>query len=257
MPQHSTDAIVLNSMDFGESDRIISFYTLSFGKIKGIAKGAKRSKKRFGINLEPFSLVKLHFFEKRDDSLTRVSACDLINPFQGIRDDLFKIAHGSYMMEVLEKMVPERERHPELFRLLENFLELLAARGVTEDLLRVFEIRVLDDLGFRPHLSSCVVCRSPLLRGIKIRFSPEKGGILCDRCSGGILMTMPISIGTIKTLEMALKMEPLKIPRLTFSKGIGDESREILRGFITFHTGKRLKSLEFLEKIKVSIPAPC
>lgn len=250
MPQHTTDAVVLNSTDFSESDKIITFYTLSFGKMKGIAKGAKRSKKRFGINLEPFSLVRLHFFEKKDDSLARVSSCDLINPFQGIRDDLFKIAHGSYMIELVEKMAPERERHPELFRLLTDFLGILEERGVNEDLLRVFEIRLLDDLGLRPHLSSCVVCRKSLVPGTEVRFSPEKGGALCDKCSKGVYPSVPASIGTLKTLEMALKIDNMKSPRLVFSRDARDESREILRGFIRFHTGKGLKSLEFLDKIK-------
>lgn len=249
MPLYLTEAVVLSSMDFGESDKIITFYTISFGKLKGIAKGAKRSKKRFGINLEPFSLVRLHFFEKKEDSLVRVSACDLINPFQGIRDDFFKIAYGSYMIEVVEKLAPERERHPELFTLLTDFLGILEARGVIEDLLRVFEVRLLDDLGLRPHLSDCVICHTPFNSGTKVRFSPEKGGALCNRCVKG-LSTIPVSIGTLKTLEMAIKIESLKIPRLIFSREVRDESREILRGFIRFHTGRELKSLEFIEKIK-------
>lgn len=250
MPLNVTEAVVLRSMDFGESDKIITFYTTSFGKLKGIAKGAKRSKKRFGINLEPFSLVRLHFFEKKNDSLVRVSACDLLNPFQGIRDDLFRIAYGSYMIEVVEKMAPERERHPELFTLLTDFLGILEARGVTEDLLRVFEVRLLDDLGLRPHVSDCVTCHIPFHSGMKVRFSPEKGGALCNRCVKDTSITIPVSIGTLKTLEMAIKIEPMKIPRLVFSREVRDESREILRGFIRFHTGRELKSLEFIEKIK-------
>jgi len=250
MPLYTTEAVVLGSMDFGESDKIVTFYTISFGKLKGIAKGAKRSKKRFGINLEPFSLVRLHFFEKKEDSLVRVSACDLINPFQGIRDDLFKIAYGSYMIEVVEKLAPEREKHPELFMLLIDFLGILEGRGVNEDLLRVFEVRLLDDLGLRPHVSDCVICHTPFISGTKVRFSPEKGGALCNRCLKGVSITIPVSIGTLKTLEMAIKIEPLKIPRLVFSREVRDESRETLRGFIRFHTGRELKSLEFLEKIK-------
>jgi len=250
MPQYVTDAVVLYSMDFGESDKLITFYTTSFGRLKGIAKGAKRSKKRFGINLEPLSLVRLHFFEKKEDSLVRVSACDLLNPFQGIRDDLFKISYGSYMIEVVEKLAPERERHPELFTLLIDFLGILEARGVTEDLLRVFEVRLLDDIGLRPHLSDCVACRTPIVGGTGVRFSPAKGGALCNRCAKGVPATAPVSIGTLKTLEMAVKIDALKIPRLVFSKEVRDESREILRAFIRFHTGRELKSLEFIEKIK-------
>ena len=249
MPQYATDAVVLNSTDFSESDRIVTFYTIAFGKIKGIAKGAKRSKKRFGINLEPFSLVRLHFFEKKDDSLVRISATDLLDPYQGIREDLLKIAHGSYMIELVDKMAPDRERHPELFRLLTDFLGILEERGVNEDLLRVYEIRLLDDLGLRPHISGCVKCRNAFEGGTKVRFSQEKGGAVCEKCSRGLLNTMPVSIGTLKTLEMAVKLDPVKIPRVVFSKDARDESRDILQGFIRFHTGKGLKSLEFLEKI--------
>src|SRR3989304_581303 len=135
MPLYLTEAVVLSSMDFGESDKIVTFYTISFGKLKGIAKGAKRSKKRFGINLEPFSLVTLHFFEKKEDSLVRVSACDLINPFQAIRD--------------------------ELFTLLTDFLGILEARGVKGDLLRVFEPRPLDRQDLKPNLPNCVICHTP------------------------------------------------------------------------------------------------
>lgn len=250
MPAHVTEAVVLNSMDFGESDKIVTFYTLRFGKMKGIAKGAKRSKKRFGINLEPFSLVRLHFFEKKEDALVRVSACDLINAFQGIREDLFKIAHGSYMIEVAEKMVPERERHPELFDLLTDFLGLLESKGITEDLLRVFEIRLLDDIGLKPHISNCVICHKPLAQGFSVIVSPEKGGALCSSCSKGVPSTIRISVGTLKTLEMALKIEPHKIPRLVFSKEARTESRGFLHAFIRYHTGRELKSLEFLDKIK-------
>lgn len=250
MPLYITEAVVISSMDFGESDKILTFYTSSFGRLKGIAKGAKRSKKRFGINLEPFSLVRLHFFEKKEDSLVRVSSSDLINPFQGIRDDLFKIAYGSYMLELVDKLAPERARCPELFKLLTDFLGILEARGVTEDLLRVFEVRLLDDLGLRPHVSDCVICHNSLVVGTKVRFSHEKGGALCNICVKGLPMTIPVSMGVLKTLEMAIKIEPLKIPRLVFSREASDESKEILRGFIRFHTGRELKSLEFIEKIK-------
>ena len=83
MPLYLTEAVVLSSMDFGESDKIITFYTISFGKLKGIAKGAKRSKKRFGINLEPFSLVRLHFFEKRRTPLSGSRHATSSTPFRG------------------------------------------------------------------------------------------------------------------------------------------------------------------------------
>jgi len=88
----TTEAIVLNSIDYGESDRIVTFYTLGFGKVKGIAKGAKNSRKRFVNNLEPFSYIKLLIFQKENRDLSIIEQADIIRRFDKLVFDIERLA---------------------------------------------------------------------------------------------------------------------------------------------------------------------
>jgi len=92
---HKTAGFVLRSLQYGESDLIVTFYTREFGKIKGIAKGAKRSRKRFANVFEPFSLTQIIFSRRNRDSLAFIDACDILDHFAAIRMDLEKTLTAS------------------------------------------------------------------------------------------------------------------------------------------------------------------
>src|SRR4030043_2225058 len=118
MPFFTTNAIVIRSHHYGESDKIVTFFTKDFGKIKGIAKGARRSKKRFQNALDLFSHLRLIFFDKEGMGLVRAEGCDIINSFPKIREDLKKIFYGNYFLELANEMAGEREGNQEVFELL-------------------------------------------------------------------------------------------------------------------------------------------
>ncbi len=248
MPLHQTPAVVIGSIDYGESDRIVTFYTSGFGKIRGMAKGAKRSRKRFPNLLEPFTYVKLSFFEKESSSLVRIEGCDLINPWAQIREDLVKIAYASYLLELIREMVAERQKIPDVFELLIHFLSLIEAGEFNEGLLRTFEIRLLSHLGYRPNLERCAVCRQTVNEG-SLGFSLRKGRVICPACREKEKGLLPLSAGTALTLINALELDLDKLSRLTFSRKALEESREILPKFISYQINKELKSLKFLDEI--------
>ena len=87
MPAYSSEAIVLKSIDFGEADKIITFFTKDFGKIRGIAKSAKRSKKRFGAALEKGVYGRVEFFDKSNLALKRINSMEVISPAVKIWSD--------------------------------------------------------------------------------------------------------------------------------------------------------------------------
>ncbi len=87
MVELHTPAIVLKVMDFGESDKIVTFYTLGYGKLTGIAKGAKRSKKRFVNKLEYFTFLNITAVPGRRSSLSRIDQAELINPYPPLREN--------------------------------------------------------------------------------------------------------------------------------------------------------------------------
>src|SRR3989337_2945993 len=138
MALFKTQAIVTRSLNYGESDKIITFFTRDFGILKGIAKGARRSKKRFQNVLGLFSHLRLIFFDREGMGLVRAESGDLLNPFPKIREDLKKIYYGNYYLELVNEMASEREANPEAFDLLLSFLTDLETTEPKEEQLRMF-----------------------------------------------------------------------------------------------------------------------
>ena len=249
MGQCKTWAIVIKTLDYGESDRIVAFYTSDFGKVKGIAKGAKKSKRRFSNALEPFTLSRLIFFDKKESGLVRIEGCDIVDTFPAIREDLRKIAFGCYLVELVDETTAEREANPDLFHMLKAFLSLLSDDEAEAQILRIFEIRLLSLLGYRPGLDRCLRCNGIVEYGEPAHFSVQQGGLLCQRCSRGYYDLPAISPGTAKILQAAMEMELSKIHRLKFSKLALWESETILSKFIQHHINKELKSKKFLKDL--------
>ena len=105
-----TTGFVLRSLHYGESDLIITFYSHEFGKLQGIAKGAKNSKKRFANVFEPFSLTNIIFTRKNRDMLAFIESCDIISHYSAIRQDLEKTLIASYFIDLVDHFSPEGKR---------------------------------------------------------------------------------------------------------------------------------------------------
>jgi len=253
MPLFTTDAIVIRSIHYGESDKIVTFFTRDFGKIKGIAKGARRSKKRFQNALGLFSYLRLIFFDKEGLGLVRAENCDIFHAFPKIREDLNKIFYGNYYLELVNEMAGEWEKDLEAFNLLLYFLLTLEEIEPQEEQLRMFEIRMLSLFGYQPNLKRCGLCKKDwedLMDIPSLFFSLEKGGMVCERCSKAWSNLIQVSLGTVRFIEKVSQMELAKIQRLKFTSQALTESREILPRFITYQLGKELKSLKALQGMK-------
>jgi DNA repair protein RecO (recombination protein O) len=248
MPLYKTPAIIFHAIPYGEADQIVTLYTLDFGKVKGIAKGAKRSRKRFGNRLEIGSYVNVTYFEKESSGLVRLSNCDLIRPFAGLREDIHKLAWASYFIELVNELTAEKIENKPLFRLLAAFLSLVDRGILKDEIQRVFEVRLLSCLGYRPQLDHCTRCQKKLA-GEKYFFSPRGGGVICAPCAANLPGIIPVSLGTIKTLLLAQTLTLDKVGRISFSPQSLKESQAILSSFLQQYLGKELKSKKFMEQI--------
>ena len=249
MPLYRTEAVVIRSMDFSESDKIVTFFTRDFGKLRGIAKGAKKSKKRFSNTLELFSYISLLFFQKENLGLARINNCSIIKAHMEIYKDIEKMAYGSYFIELINELVGEREKNNEVFNLLVDSLSMVNGHKPGEEIARIFEIRLLSLVGYQPQLQGCLTCGHRLSNGEMFWFSSVKGGVVCNRCSHGQGNLSPISPGTLKILLLARDMDLRKIHRLIFSKQALIESKEAITNFIQYQMGKEPNSMKFLKKI--------
>ncbi len=249
-PSFKTEAFVLRFLNYGESDRIVTFFTREFGKLRGIAKGARRSKKRFSNAIEPFSHSILLFSRRSESDLAIIENCDVINHYPGIRSDLKKTMTASYMIDLTDHFTVEGKKNAGIFRLLNDFLKLLETGNSVEETARFFELRLLMLSGYEPVLEKCIICNTPLDKINASFFDATRGGIRCSLCGGDDQNCIPVSIGTLKTLLMGKQTETDRIHRLVLSENALKESRHILRYFIRHILGREPKSLQVLDEIR-------
>jgi DNA repair protein RecO (recombination protein O) len=243
-----TEAIIISSMNLGEADKLVTFFSLDRGMLKGVAKNARKSFRRFGAGLESFTLVRLHLYEREHQELLRIESADIIEQHAAIGGCLPGAAAGAVMLELVRELSPLGERNAQAFLLLSHVLHLLDEGEDPLFLLGIFEIKFLSLLGYQPKLDHCLSC-GVQPRG-EIVFLGMKGGILCPDCmvSSGDLQVR-LSAGAVGFYYQALRMDMDKVSRLKPSAGILQELDSAFAAH-TFHIlGKRLKSTEFLKTV--------
>jgi len=243
-----SEAIILRTRDHGESDRLVTFLASGQGKLTGIAKGARRSKKRFVHSLEPLSLVTMTYVERTSTALVRIDASSLKNAFTALRQDLTRLGYASLGCELVLELAPEREADPALFALLSQYLHRLEAGDDPETLALLFEARILTLSGFGPNLQRCARCGQEPAPPGPWSFSVSLGLLLCPAHRSGDAVS-PLSPGTILLLRQAQRLPLNKVWRLKFHPQSRSECRLLLVGLIRHHLEKDLKSIAMLRQI--------
>jgi DNA repair protein RecO (recombination protein O) len=255
-----TQALLLRAVDFGESDRIVHLLTPRRGRVTAMAKGARRSTRRFPGTLDFFNHLQVQLDpSRRAGALARLEHARLLRSFLGLRIHPARFGLASYVLELLDRLAPEGGARPDMERLFAFALEALASLdGALPDqrLRTLLELRALDALGVCPELSRCVRCRQPLCGVEAIEFHVADGGPHCRACAGGPLGAIPVHRGTLRTLERALRFDLGRLERLALSGIALQEARRLIARFQRFHVGVELRSERFLDAILASAPSP-
>ncbi len=261
MPTQKTAAIVLRAFPIREADKIITFYTTDFGKIKAVAYGIKSPKNKLSGSLELLNHGMLLFNYRENRDLQSLSGFELIEGFDGIRTDFARISYGCYLAELVDAVASEGDANSEIFALLRNSFQLLEDIHDVSLLARYFEIKFLDLSGFAPQLSICANCGTDITPSFIqkssqsttqtpiLYFSVLTGGMLCDNCNSRDPSAFTISPGSSELLKTLRKIELHKLKSLRASTQNHFELKMILSRFIKYHTGRNLKSLKFIESV--------
>lgn len=256
-----TPAITLKSRKWGEADRIVTFYTLRFGKVRGVARGARRVKSRFGSALEPFVSSELNLFEKPHDSLYRVTQVDIQESFSTLREDLTLMSGGARLVNLVTAITAEGDPCPLIFETLLNGLRVLQSGGDTLLMTLLLQIRLLGQTGFRPQTDHCAGCGA-LFQNVRtdspLWFSPQSGGLVCQPCghrySGRCL---PMSPRSRAMLQHALVWTPAALTRLKATGQVRMELESAMEAYITVVAGKPLPPMDFLAADVMNPPMAC
>ena len=172
-----TEAIVLRSYPLREADLLVTFFTRDEGKLRGVARAAKKSKRRFGGALEPLTHVTLHFEERPGQELVRLDACDVLDSPLASQVDYPRAVALGHVAELLDELLPDREVHDDIFRLALAVLSELRPGSVWAPV-TYFDLWLVRLTGLLPELGECVACGS-VLNGGRAYFHPLADGLLC------------------------------------------------------------------------------
>ena len=242
MSIEKTDAIVLKTVDFMESSLVLTVYTRDLGKVRGLAKGARRLKNPFETSLDLLASIKLTFIKKNSDALDLFTEAKLARRFRPNRRNLRGLYAGYYVAELLDSMTEDYDPDSELWRLTDLTLASLAKRGRVGSRIFAFEAFLLDAFGEFPSVRNCVECGQelPLDRvdnlERKIWFENDRGGVVCRDCLAKkrTLGLVPTTIGALKALESARDAaRNMLLYNVGFEKNLEDQYERVRNAPVT------------------------
>ncbi len=243
----TTDAVILRGMNFRDSSKILTLYTKEFGRLSVLAKGARTAKSRFGGAIEPLSYVTAVLYKKESRDLHLLSHCDIVRPFRSLTDDLERMAAAMAIVELLQAVSHGEERNYPLFDLLVNSLESI--NGATKNAMNalyLFEVRLLEILGFRPEFGRCAGCGRATddVQSEKLTVNLSEGGVFCPACSARGRGLEMISQGSVNTLRRMQQLSDIgSATRIALTPVMQNEIRTTLKRYLQIHV-EGLKALK-------------
>ena len=258
MPLKTSEAFILDSMKLGEADQLVALFTLSDGKVKGVAKSAAKSRRRFGGRLERLSRVRATWFEKEGRELARLDGADLLSESFTLYQDFAAGSVLGHVAEIADTFAPEHEADPDYFRLLGALLEAFRALppGASPlPLARYFEFWTLRLHGLMPDLDRCAECGTPLSSGA-IVVAGASSQALCGACARKALRgrgerDLPLSRAALEQLEKIRLSHPTKL-EWQATPGAAAEIEAFTTALMITFLGHPLRAHRFLVDVKLT-----
>jgi DNA repair protein RecO (recombination protein O) len=240
-----SEAIVLRSYPLRESDLLVTFFTRAEGKVRGVARSAKRSKKRFGGALEPLTRVVLHYDERPKQELARLDACEVLESPLSDPVDYPRAAALAHVAELIDELLPDHEPNDAIFRLAVSVLGQIRVGAIWMPL-TYFDLWMVRLAGMLPELHLCMACGAAL-NGAPAYFHPLAEGFLCAN-------DKRLASSEITRESRTLAAEMFRSPIENFSgqpwpRARAADLRKFLSQCVERMVEKKLASLAMLERL--------
>jgi len=243
-----TSAIVLRRVAYGEADLIVTLLGLDTGRVSALARGARKSSRRFAGGLDAGLIGEARLRERAGAELMGFESFEVRDDRLALSGDIAKAAHAAYAVELCDRLCPPRQPEESVFNWLDEFLSRLAAGVATAERLRVFELGLLRALGLGASLGRCAACGRGDLAGEEVLWRPEAGGVFCLGCATASERMSGVTRQALERLDKSslADAENIELDRVT-----GAACRRAVLGLLRDHVHGPLRSLEFIEKMSV------
>jgi DNA repair protein RecO (recombination protein O) len=245
MPLKSSEAVVLRTYPLREADLLVTFFTRAEGKVKGVAKSAKRSQKRFGGALEPLTCVRVYWQDREGSDLARLDSCEtLLSPLAAPMDYPRAVALA-HVAEMLDELLPEREPNDSVFRLAWGVLQELEDSAIWIPV-TYFDLWMMRLLGFLPPLDECIECGRQLAAA-PAYYHALRDGLVCAEHSRLASSEMSVESRQLAALMFRNPVDYFTADQLPPSR-LAD-LRKFLMQIIHRHLDRKLHTSAQLEKL--------
>jgi DNA repair protein RecO (recombination protein O) len=245
MALKESEAIVLRAYPLRESDLLVTLFTRLEGKVKGVARAAKRSKRRFGGALEPLTYVRAFYDDRERQELARLDSCEVIESPMASEVTYARSAALAHVAELLDQLMPDREASDAVFRLSLAVIAELRGPAVWMPV-TYFELWMTRLMGFLPELTECVVCGRSL-DGSRAFWHALADGLTC--VDDKRIASSELSPESRKIAAQMLRSRASEFAGIDWPKPVCADLRKFLIQILERHIEKNLVTAAMLEKI--------
>jgi DNA repair protein RecO (recombination protein O) len=239
------EGVVIRTMDYGETNKIINIYTRESGKIGLMARGAKKTKSRLSAVSQLFTYGHYLFF--KGSGLGTLRQGEIIESFRALRSDLFRTSYTAVVIELLDKVTEEGKPDPFLFEIVYQTLHYIDEGIDAEVLMMIFEVKMLPVIGIRPKLDECVNCGR---NERPFAFSAVEGGLLCLRCLHVDERHRKLSDRAVYLLRLFTGVDLHRLGKVSLKPETKRELKTVISEYYDEYSGVRLKSKRFLDQLE-------
>jgi DNA repair protein RecO (recombination protein O) len=244
MALRETEAIVLRTYPMREADLLVTFFTRAEGKVRGVARSAKKSKRRFGGALEPLTYVRAFYDVRERQELARLDACEVLESPMASEVSYARAVALGHIAELLDELLPDREANDAIFRLTLSVLHVLTGEDIWMPV-TYFELWLTRLVGFLPELTECIVCGRDL-SGSPAYYHALADGLMCPE-------DKRLASSEISRESRSLAAQMFRAPVDAFAgkpwpKAQGADLRKFLIQTLQRHIEKKLVTAGMLEK---------
>jgi DNA repair protein RecO (recombination protein O) len=248
MPLKQSEAIVLRTYPFRESDLLVTLFTRSEGKVRGVARAAKKSRRRFGGALEPLTYVKVSYEDRERQELARLDACEVLDSPLSTQVSYSRAVALGHVAELLDELLPERESNDAVFRLALSVLAQLKGAEFWQPI-TYFDLWMARLMGYLPDFSECMAC-GKTLNGSRAYFHALADGVMCQEHKRLASSELSAESRVLAAQMLRAPLSKLSPPSLRdLAKSPAADLRKFLLQTLERHIEKKLVTRMMLERI--------